>query len=104
ERSFIIRYDERFESDRDARFAAGRGSLIEFANSGQADCKPVSIASRAWSDEMGRGSGVSRIPAGRLDLRDGGRIVHERAFSSFRWIRRLVASLACRSSTVPRSR
>src|SRR5436190_22436204 len=39
--AFIIRYDERFESDRDARFARRRRSLVESANPRQADCEPV---------------------------------------------------------------
>src|SRR4029453_19385692 len=37
------------------------------------------------------------------NLRDGDRIVNERALSSFRWVPELVASSECRSSTVYRS-
>ena len=33
ERSFIVRYDERLESNRDAGVAAGRKSLLKSANS-----------------------------------------------------------------------
>src|SRR5204862_7185178 len=38
---FIVRYDERFESNRDAGFARRRRSLLKFANSRQANCEPV---------------------------------------------------------------
>src|SRR5207253_8582594 len=46
-RAFVIRYDERLESNRNAGFARRRRSLSKSANSRQADCEPVSIASRA---------------------------------------------------------
>jgi hypothetical protein len=38
---FIFRYDKRFESNRDAGFAAEGGSFVKSANPGQADCEPV---------------------------------------------------------------
>src|SRR5258705_4843169 len=99
----IFRHDERVKPNRDAGFAAERGSLIKSANSRQADCESVSIASRTGLDQMGGGSGVSRIPTGRMDFRDGDRIAEERAFSSFRGVRQLVASPERRSSTIHRS-
>src|SRR5439155_2151667 len=40
-RAFIIRYDERFEPNRDTGFAAQGRSLAESANPGRADCEPV---------------------------------------------------------------
>src|SRR4029453_1420270 len=104
QRAFIIRYHERLESNRDAGVARRRGSLLKSANSRQADCQSVSIASRDGPDEMGGGGGVSRIPTGRLDLWDGDRISEERALSSFRWVHQLVASPECRPPAVYRSR
>ena len=53
ERLFVFRYNERVEPNRDAGFAAERGSLIKSANSRQADCESVSIASRTGLDQMG---------------------------------------------------
>src|SRR5438874_4280505 len=52
-RFFIFRYDERFESNRDARVATSRESLLKSANSRQADCEPIRTASRAGPNEMG---------------------------------------------------
>src|SRR5438874_8286971 len=103
-RAFVIRYDERLESNRNAGFARRRRSLSKSANSRQADCEPVSIASRAGPDEMGGGSRVSRISTGRVDLWNRDRITEERALSSFRWVHQLVASPECGSSALYRSR
>ena len=51
--SFIFRYNERFESDRDAGFATSRRSFLKFSDSGQADREPVSIARGVGPNEVG---------------------------------------------------
>src|SRR5439155_18882577 len=53
DRFFILRYDERVESNRDSGFARSWGSFFEFSNSRQADCESVSTASRAGLDATG---------------------------------------------------
>src|ERR1044072_9750337 len=39
--AFLICYDERLESDRDAGFTRGRRSLVESANPRQTDCESI---------------------------------------------------------------
>src|SRR5438876_7329430 len=41
ERLLVFRYNERLEPNRDAGFAAEGRSLVESANPGRADCKPI---------------------------------------------------------------
>src|SRR5215510_4335408 len=103
ERVVILRHDKRLKPNRHAGFATGRRPLDEFSNPRQADCESVSIASRAGPDRLGRGSGVSRISARRMDLRHGDRVVEKRALSPFDWVCELVPSPGCRSSAVYRS-
>jgi hypothetical protein len=52
-RSVIVCHDERFEPNRDAGLAGRRRSFLKSANSRQAHCEPIRIASRDGPDEMG---------------------------------------------------
>src|SRR5438552_1324165 len=91
-RAFILRYHKRFEPNCDAGLGTRRGSLPEFSNPRQAHCEPIPITRRAWPDELGGSSSVSRVSTRRMDIRHGDRLVKERALSSFHWVYQLVAT------------